>query len=1195
METTLVDLTRRVTAFINAGERAEVLDQPALAAFRLMGEYGAAPDNDDGLAALCVAAMFLWCRAQAGGQDDLDDVSRLLMLRLHDLAASGAVPVPLRPLTDAVLRDMMLDARARHGLRSLDYGIDEDDGAALDAGIETVRLVLAESGERLAIRNDCQARLSLGLWRRFQHTGNLEDLDEAIGIGTDVVDSHADRNRALFAAMLASMLVQRYGVTGDQADLKVVISLCQGDGERLGPADETGADLLAMVRDARLALFEASGDAAELDKVVSLGWVLIGGVKGEQRGRLFAAQADVLTARFGQRGSTSDRDDAIRARRMAADEFGGGAEWLMTMLELRDQLMGRWLADQRPASLDELLAVDTAVLPELEDDERVMLLRSQIRQLWDRLNRNGPQADLDLIIKAAQEVCRLNDPPAGGDLSDLCYFLQLRYPQTREAADLHGAVAAGRKSARYLAAAPEAAARQLSNLFGAIAWLADETGSPGAWTEAVEVAERTVSLFPEGAPARASHLANLTTALWGRFQAEGNREDLYRSISCGQRALDAIRPDDPRFSELGASVFVALTLRFREFDDDTALEQALAVLRRDTGLSHVWMEGLNGLIESLTRRIERESEAGRDEPAALVKYQQIRDGLLRLCEEGLMLMSTQVMEAGGRMLSPDLIDSALGGLRQATELGGEPRRNFYRGLRAEYLIRRWEVTKGRADIDTAIRLLVDAAADPSETDHNRGLLGQHAARALVRRFRHRRRAEDLRAARNQLEQAMMLMPASEMELHEEMRGLRRYIDAFTAKPPFLVVLGHVDEADREDLSSPHGNLSAFNEGSPRFSGLTWVHTREDGAGVAIKPGGELMRGRRVLFLRTFMEDDSNFVILNSLALSLHNDDRLELVGDSSDRPLIEKHWQVAFGPGARPENRVDFIASTDTNWRRDVLARIQSVDAIILFISPKDADFPEFPFPPASAKIGAASDWERFIDTPMTQPLTGPGLLREICYLNRLQRLPDTVVVCDSKYQAALDDLIALGGMMGAPTDLAGNPVTPRLTVTDMQVGYLRKASRGITYRRPENSVIMPNLAQAIRQALDEIHAREHPRYPAPWAPQDLCGTSPHPRRLPPDNKRKVITFTDAESVFFIPAGEITEVSRDEILKMLSREAVRAGCPFCRAPIEQLFFYAQGLERQGRDSPGEQHAQLNARCQVCGHKSSLREDTLLAM
>jgi tetratricopeptide (TPR) repeat protein len=915
--------------------------------------------------------------------------------------------------------------------------------------------------------------------------------------------------------------------------------------------------------------------------------------RGKRRAELLSAQADALHVRS-ERGSTSDRDEAIRLRRLAADEFGSGTQWLMTLLTLRDQLMERWQADKRSADLDEVLDVDAALMPDLEDHERVMLLRSQIRQLWDRLNRSGPLEDLDRIIEAARKVGRLARPPAHQDLSDLCYFLQLRYARTRDVADLDEAAAAGRRAVGDPSAHPGQQAVHLSNLFGAVIKLAEANESSQAFTEAVQVAERAVGLCPPDSPARTMYLANLSTALCARFQAAGDQDDLDRSVACGQRAFDASRPDDPGFSELRASLLMAWTLKFDRCHDDTALDQALAVLRRgDMDPSAGWLQSLKALIDALTQRIGtgREPGPGQDVP---IWPRQVRDGLLRVYEEGLMLMSTQLMGTGAAVADLGLVDDALEVLREAAGLGGELRRTMYRSLRGEVLIRRWQITKARNDLDTAIDLLIEAAADFAAAGDSRELAvqsGMSAANALVRRFRRRRHAQDLREAERQLERAMTLLPASQTEWHDEMRALQKYIRSITARPPLMLNYTELGESDREDLSSPLSptNRLAWSEGRPRFSGLTWVHTREDEAGLDARPGGDRRAGRRVLFLRTFLDDDSNFVILNSLALSLDNRDRIEIVGDASDRPLVEKYWQLAFGPGARPESRLDFITSTDDGWRRAVLDRICRADAIVLFISPKDADFPDFAFPPTTNQIGA-SEWERFMDAPLAQPLTGPGLLREICYLNRLRRLPDTVVMCDSKYQPALEDLIALGGMMGDSTDVAGNLVTPRLAAADKQLGHLRKAFRGITYGRPENSVIMPNLAQAVRQALRDIVTDGPARRAAPWAPADLCGTSPHPRRLPPDNELKVIACTDVENIFFLPVGEIIEIDHPEMLGTLSRAAVRKGCPYCRAPIDQMFFYRRGLERHRSGSEPRR-----ASCQVCGRRSSLQDDWLEPM
>jgi hypothetical protein len=53
------------------------------------------------------------------------------------------------------------------------------------------------------------------------------------------------------------------------------------------------------------------------------------------------------------------------------------------------------------------------------------------------------------------------------------------------------------------------------------------------------------------------------------------------------------------------------------------------------------------------------------------------------------------------------------------------------------------------------------------------------------------------------------------------------------------------------------------------------------------------------------------------------------------------------------------------------------------------------------------------------------------------------------------------------------------------------------------------------------------------------------------------------------------------MLGILSREAIRTGCPYCRGPIERMFFYTDAQQ----DLP-------RARCQVCARKSSLWGDAL---
>jgi len=160
-------------------------------------------------------------------------------------------------------------------------------------------------------------------------------------------------------------------------------------------------------------------------------------------------------------------------------------------------------------------------------------------------------------------------------------------------------------------------------------------------------------------------------------------------------------------------------------------------------------------------------------------------------------------------------------------------------------------------------------------------------------------------------------------------------------------------------------------------------------------------------------------------------------------------------------------------------------------------------------------------------------------------------------------------------------------------MGYLRKAHCGITYIRPDaNCWIMPNFAEALRKILYDIPERDQSRASTPWALDDLLGTSVAPRRLPPGNELKIVAHTNVEDIFFLPSREITEIELRQMIDILDEVAVETGCPYCRAPLAEMFFYIYGLERLPPGSIDIDSNRPHARCQRCGRGSSLTGKTL---
>jgi hypothetical protein len=195
-------------------------------------------------------------------------------------------------------------------------------------------------------------------------------------------------------------------------------------------------------------------------------------------------------------------------------------------------------------------------------------------------------------------------------------------------------------------------------------------------------------------------------------------------------------------------------------------------------------------------------------------------------------MSMEMAGTGAAKRNLDLVNKAIEMLDHAMCLADEKHRIVLKGIRGEILIRRWQLTLARADLDNGINSLIRSADLDIDPEGRASVMAAYhrksAATALTRRFRRRRRAEDLDEAERQLQAAEQVLAKSDPEAHKELTQMIASIRAHRDNPPFAIVHSDILEADREGLASPHGmtNLNAWNRGEPRSSGLTWVHTKD---------------------------------------------------------------------------------------------------------------------------------------------------------------------------------------------------------------------------------------------------------------------------------------------------------------------------------------------------------------------------------
>jgi hypothetical protein len=375
--------------------------------------------------------------------------------------------------------------------------------------------------------------------------------------------------------------------------------------------------------------------------------------------------------------------------------------------------------------------------------------------------------------------------------------------------------------------------------------------------------------------------------------------------------------------------------------------------------------------------------------------------------------------------------------------------------------------------------------------------------------------------------------------------------------------------------------------------LKWTRTWEDGETAELEP---TVAARRVLFLRTFKDPTADVAVMRHLAAALGAGDRIVLLSDARDEvQLIEAGGE-----------RVELVTTTDSDWPRVVHEEMATADAVVLHLSPKDLALPQVSRTPdlsadfprelwevrpeeagivhrrklmAALSVFTKKRLDAFDATPLGGIPTGAGLLRELAYLDRMGCLERTVVVLDNRhlYQFSQRVTNAMMSVADAMT-VDGSYRNPRLTALERQLGLLYDHPRGITFSAPEDGC-SPAFTSALAAALEDLPSR-----PATTADLPL-GTSPHPRPLPPDGERKIISHTPVEDLIAIPPGQVVEIPPADILRYFTPRVVERGCTRCGGPFENIFFYTSGLKRP----PLRRLAKVatHGKCQTCGRRNTV--------
>jgi hypothetical protein len=353
---------------------------------------------------------------------------------------------------------------------------------------------------------------------------------------------------------------------------------------------------------------------------------------------------------------------------------------------------------------------------------------------------------------------------------------------------------------------------------------------------------------------------------------------------------------------------------------------------------------------------------------------------------------------------------------------------------------------------------------------------------------------------------------------------------------------------------------------------------------------------RVLYLRTFRGVKSDNDMVAGLMEALSGLAKLVVIGSAEAEVSLKRYWSRRYGDAASPGDRLDYVISTNDNWRREVHWQISRASCILFYLSSKNGRFPA-PQPPRIKK-----GFQDFYSAPLSRGSSGQGLLQETVYLRRLNKLPQTVLMCRLGDRKLINRMINLpmigddsgplvGGYLFQSSPDGLRAMTARFSAFDKQLISLQKVHGIVAFNTNEltRSPAQSEFARDLRAAVWSVMWKDRWRRINPWArqpqPDILLGKSGDPRRLPPDYAQKIIQFTNVEDLLYIPRWEISDISTAEIVKILSPDEVKRGCPACGAPLSRLFFFVRSLRRKDDET-------IRARCQECLEPMIVEGDAL---
>jgi len=415
-------------------------------------------------------------------------------------------------------------------------------GTSIDSLTQLFQQLTGEDLDIAESRAGWLTELGIKLARRYEQTGEMRDLEEAIKAAQQSLDLIPNNypDRAVYLINLGSMLCHRHERTGKMQDLEEAIKAAQ---QAVDSTDNDHPNRIDYLYNRGYMLgrrYEQTGKMQDLEEAINAAQQAIDSISNDHPDR--AARLNylghILCRRYERTGRMQELEEAIRAAQQAVDSAPNNyLDWATSLVSLGNALALRYERTGQMQDLQEAIIAAQQVVDSTPNNHPnwAAYLNSLGRMFFYRYERTGQMQDLEEAIKAAQQVVDSipNDhPDRAASLSNLGSKLSSRYERTGQMQDIEEAIKAAQQAVDSTPNNHPNRAAILNSLGSILRLLYEQTGQMQDLEEAIKATQQAIGSTPNDHPSRAGYLNNLVNLLRHRYEQTRRMQDLEDASSC---------------------------------------------------------------------------------------------------------------------------------------------------------------------------------------------------------------------------------------------------------------------------------------------------------------------------------------------------------------------------------------------------------------------------------------------------------------------------------------------------------------------------------------------------------------------------------------------------------------------------------------------------------------------------------------